>query len=151
MRLRSSTFDIVAIVAYFPPPQRQQVDHWNLTVSRLANWLHRTIQSIPKRCPNVAGADANCEFGKTTCGGGTIQYTADDTHTGRHNIATESFASAGLWRIMKTEGIAVIYTLHQTGPTYFGQEADHRTHPDHFFAPVGVVRNHIVLYAYAAP
>ncbi|CAK0860926.1 unnamed protein product, partial [Prorocentrum cordatum] len=135
VRLRSSTLDIAAFVLYNPPQQRHQVDHWKTTVARLTEWLHATIQQLPRRCLVIVGTDANCEFGKTSSGNGSYQYTADGIHVGSHNTAAENFTSAEWWRLLQMEGLTVVDSHFPTGPTYFGQEAGHRSYPDHFFAP----------------
>eukprot|EP00959_Pyramimonas_sp_CCMP1952_P260638 5449628-Pyramimonas_sp.AAC.1 len=40
VRLKSPTFDILVIVAYYPPSQKHQVDHWTSTCAQLTAWLH---------------------------------------------------------------------------------------------------------------
>eukprot|EP00959_Pyramimonas_sp_CCMP1952_P002301 47793-Pyramimonas_sp.AAC.1 len=120
---------------YYPPQQRHQVDHWKTTVTRLTEWLHATIQQLPRRCLVIVGTDANCEFGKTSSGNGSYQYTADGIHVGSHNTAAENYTSAEWWRLLQMEGLTVVDTHFPTGPTYYGQEAGHRSHPDHFIAP----------------
>ncbi|CAK0794629.1 unnamed protein product, partial [Prorocentrum cordatum] len=116
-----------------------QVDHWKSSVTRLASWIHKTIQNAPAGCPVVIGTDSNCEFGRRATGGGAVQQTADDVHLGAHNIGAEIFTSQELWRLMSMEGLAVVDSFWAAGPAHFGQESERTSHPDHFWAPTGAI------------
>eukprot|EP00959_Pyramimonas_sp_CCMP1952_P100084 2092843-Pyramimonas_sp.AAC.1 len=72
----------MVVVAYYPPPQRHQIDHWNTTCAKLTAWLHRTIQRARARCMIVVGADTNSEFGRRSGPSGTPTTTRDDVHVG---------------------------------------------------------------------
>ncbi|CAK0816024.1 unnamed protein product, partial [Prorocentrum cordatum] len=113
--LLSSYFDILAITAYFPPPQRHQVDSWKATVAKLTQWIHQTVQTAKRRALVLIGADTKSGFGKTAVLQGMPCFTADDLHKGRHQTAFENYTTSELWRVMRMEGLSAVDAFFATG------------------------------------
>ena len=112
VRLKNKSFDIIAIVAYYPPPQRMQVDLWKATVAKLTARIHRIVQEAPRRALVVIGADTNSEFGRASTSAGALQYTNDGIHTGPFHMAVENYTSSELWLVMRMEGLAAVDTFY---------------------------------------